>query len=72
MWVMKSIDKRELDAYRALGTVEELKARLSSPYPDDDDLAPLPFSDDPAQASVEAYEDEWDDRVYPGLLCEEA
>lgn len=72
MWVMKSIDKRELDAYRALGTVEELKRRLSSPYPDDDGLAPLPYPD-PAQQSVDAYEDCWhDERVHTGLLCEEA
>ena len=33
MYVMKPADKRELEAYRALGTVEDLTARLASPYP---------------------------------------
>lgn len=43
MYVMKPADKRELEAYRALGTVEELTARLASPYPQaDEGFAPLP------------------------------
>lgn len=46
MWVMSSLDRMELEAYRALGSVDELKAMLSSPYPDDDGLAPLPWSED--------------------------
>ena len=42
MYWMQPKDKQELDAYRALGTVEELTARLASPYPTNDDYAPLP------------------------------
>lgn len=61
MWVMSSLDRMELEAYRALGSVEELRALKARPYPDDEDLAPLPWADrDPAMASVEAYEDAWD------------
>lgn len=77
MWVMKSIDKRELEAYRALGTVEELRDRVTLPYPDDDGLAPLPYPD-PAQQSVEAYEDAWDypapeqQKRFSGLLEDDA
>ena len=46
MYVMTSRDKRELDAYRALGTVEELTERLRNPFPINDDYAPLPCMDD--------------------------
>lgn len=45
MFAMTARDKRELDAYRALGTVEELQARLASPYPTTDAYAPLPLQD---------------------------
>lgn len=72
MWIMKPADRQELEDYRALGTVDEVKRRLSSPFPTTDDYAPLPFSD-PAMASVEAYEDCWhDEREYSGLLEEDA
>lgn len=70
-------DKRELEAYRALGTVEELRDRVTLPYPDDDGLAPLPYPD-PAQQSVEAYEDAWDyptpeqQKRFSGLLEDDA
>ena len=43
MYVMTSKDKQELEDYRALGTPEEIKARLSSPYPQaEEGYAPLP------------------------------
>lgn len=72
MWIMTPADRQELEAYRALGTVEELRDRTTLPYPDDDGRAPLPYSD-PAMACVEAYEDAWDDdRAYTGLLDEDA
>lgn len=62
MWAMNSKDRAELEAYRALGTVEQIKARLEGPYPDDEGLAPLPYSDhDPAQAAAEGYGDAWQD-----------
>lgn len=71
MYAMKPADKRELAEYRALGTVEELKARLTRPLPDDDGLAPLPMSD-PAELSAQMYGDAWDDREHTGLLDEDA
>ena len=43
---MTTSDRRELDAYRALGTVEELTERLRNPFPTNDDYAPLPCTDD--------------------------
>ena len=43
---MTTSDRRELDAYRALGTVEELTERLRNPFPTNDDYAPLPGKDD--------------------------
>ena len=46
MYAMNSRDRRELDAYRALGTVEELTERLRNPFPTNDDYAPLPGMDD--------------------------
>ena len=46
MYVMTSKDKLLLDDYKALGTPEEIRARLDSPYPDaDEGYAPLPLSD---------------------------
>ena len=33
MYVMTSKDRLELETYRALGTPEEIKNRLNSPYP---------------------------------------
>lgn len=45
-YAMNSKDRRELDAYRALGTVEELTERLRNPFPTNDDYAPLPGMDD--------------------------
>lgn len=71
MWIMTPADRQELEAYRALGTVEELRERVRVPFPTTDDYAPLPFSD-PAMASVEAYEDCWhDEPAHTGLLCDE-
>ena len=43
---MTTSDRRELDAYRALGTEEELTDRLRKPFPTNDDYAPLPGMDD--------------------------
>lgn len=74
MWAMRSDDKQELDAYRALGTVDSVKMRLmrldfidwaekQMLHPafagNGDGYAPLPMSD-PAMACVEAYECAWD------------
>lgn len=79
MWVMSSLDRMELEAYRALGSVEELRALKARPYPDDEDLAPLPWADhDPAQEAAEGYGDSWDyptdeqQRRHSGLLEDEA
>lgn len=60
-------DRLELEQYRALGTVEELKARLASPYPPDNEYAPLPFEDcvDPTEPNANLC---WDDRETCGLL----
>lgn len=44
MYIMKPSDKQELDAYRALGTLDELRERLANHYPTTDDYAPLPWS----------------------------
>lgn len=76
VWIMTSADRQELEAYRALGTVEELRERVRVPFPTNDDYAPLPYSD-PAMEAVEAYEDAWDypapeqQKRYSGLLEEE-
>lgn len=79
MYAMKPADRRELAEYRALGTVEELKARLTRPLPDDDGLAPLPWADhDPAQEAADGYLDDWDyldehqRKRHSGLLEDEA
>ena len=45
MYIMTPADRRLLDAYKAIGTPEEIKARLASPYPTTDDYAPLPLAD---------------------------
>lgn len=43
MYVMRSEEKRLLDEYRALGTPEEIRRRLSSPYPESEEgYAPMP------------------------------
>ena len=43
MYVMTSKDRLELETYRALGTPEEIKNRLNSPYPlAEEGYAPLP------------------------------
>lgn len=43
MYVMTSKDKQELEDYRALGTPEEIRNRLNSPYPmAEDGYAPRP------------------------------
>lgn len=60
MHAMTSADARELAAYRALGTVEAVRGKMQRPYPDDEGLAPMPYSD-PAQESAAAYGDAWDD-----------
>lgn len=79
MWAMNSKDRAELEAYRALGTPEQIKARLEGPYPDDDGLAPMPYADhDPAQAATDAHEDAWDypddhhSRRFSGLTEDES
>ena len=46
MYVMTSKDKLLLDDYKALGTPEEIRSRLSNPYPQEDEgYAPMPLSD---------------------------
>ena len=46
MYVMTSKDKLLLEDYKALGTPEEIRARLSNPYPQaDEGYAPMPLSD---------------------------
>lgn len=44
---MTTADRRELEAYRELGPVEELKDRLRNPYPAANaGYSPLPAADD--------------------------
>lgn len=46
-YAMNSADRRELDAYRALGTVEELAERIRNPYPAANaGYSPMPGMDD--------------------------
>lgn len=48
MWIMKPTDRAELEEYREIGTPAEIRARLARlarPYPDDEGLAPRPWSD---------------------------
>jgi hypothetical protein len=80
MWAMKTSDRDLLEEYKALGTPEEIRAKLYGPLPDDEDRAPLPLSDhtvivganSPAEAAVMAYEDQWSDGLYSGLIEEDA
>ncbi len=71
MWAMRTSDRDLLEEYKALGTPEEIRARLYGPLPDDEDRAPLPpltnytdiiGADSPAHAAVMAYEDQWADQ----------
>lgn len=65
MWAMNPKDKRELDAYRALGTVEELKERLENPYPKaNTGYAPLPFEDGVYSGLLEDddFDPDWEDK----------
>ena len=80
MWAMRSSDRDLLEEYKALGTPEEIRAKLYGPLPDDEDRAPLPLlanytgvfgADSPAHAAVMAYEDQWDDGLYSGLIEED-
>lgn len=84
MWAMRPADKQELDAYRTLGTVDELKLKLMRL--DFNDWAkeqlkhpafgPYPTNDDLAPLPLSdptdptgPYADEcWDDRTHSGLL----
>ena len=46
MYVMTSKDRLELETYRALGTPEQIRERLSSPYPAaDEGYAPVPWAE---------------------------
>ena len=63
MYWMQAKDKQELDAYRALGPVEEIRRRLESPYPEPEEgYAPMP--------SIYSGPD-FPDGMYSGLLEEE-
>ena len=47
MYAMRDSDRRLLDRYKALGTPEEIEAKLRSPYPaPNSGYAPLPLADD--------------------------
>ena len=44
MYVMTSKDRQLLEDYKALGTPDEIRARLSNPYPQEDEgYAPMPY-----------------------------
>lgn len=44
MYVMTSKDRQLLEDYKALGTPEEIRAKLSNPYPQaDEGYAPMPY-----------------------------
>lgn len=46
MYAMRDSDRRLLDRYKALGTPEEIEAKLRSPFPDEyAGYAPLPLQD---------------------------
>lgn len=43
MFAMKPADRYELEAYRALGTLDEIRERLANPYPQaEEGFAPRP------------------------------
>ena len=47
MYIMTPSDRRLLDRYKALGTPEEIEAKLRSPYPaTNSGYAPMPLADD--------------------------
>jgi len=83
MWAMRPSDRDLLEEYKALGTPEEIRAKLYGPLPDDEDRAPLPLADhpgiigadSPAHVEVMAYEDPWGDGLlvllYSGLIEED-
>lgn len=79
MWAMRTSDRDLLEEYKALGTPEEIRAKLYGPLPDDEDRAPLPLADytdvfgadSPAHAAVMAYEDHWSDDLHRRLIEEE-
>lgn len=80
MWAMKTSDRDLLEEYKALGTPEEIRAKLYGPLPDDEDRAPLPplanytgvfGADSPAHAAVMAYGDSWRDELDRGPIEEE-
>lgn len=77
MWILRSDEYREYQAYKATGmTPDEVLALHQGAYPDDEDRAPLPWSD-PVQEAADEYSDDWDypreeQRRYSGLLEDEA
>lgn len=53
MYVMRDDQKRLLDEYMELGTPQEIRRRLSSPYPAaDEGYAPLPQITDDQRATI--------------------
>lgn len=79
MWAMRTSDRDLLEEYKALGTPEEIRAKLYGPLPDDEGRAPLPLADhpdiigadSPAHAAVMAYEDQWGDGLYSRRIEED-
>ena len=77
MWILNNEDYREYQAYKATGlTPNDLQQIKAGLLPDNEDRAPLPYSD-PAMEAVEAYEDAWDyptpeqQKRFSGLLEDE-
>lgn len=60
MYAMRDSDRRLLDRYKALGTPEEIEAKLRSPYPDENSgYAPLPLQDQLDEINRRLAEEAW-------------
>lgn len=82
MHIINDSDWAMLQAYKSLGSPEDIRQQISSPYPTNDDYAPLPFGEmqhDGAgvcQACFDvdphcAYCSPDDEKEFSGLLDEE-
>ena len=52
MRIMNMHDQRELERYRAMGSPDEIMQYLNGEYPDNDDRAPLPWSEDESSGYI--------------------
>lgn len=60
MYAMRDSDRRLLERYKALGTPEEIEAKLRSPYPDENSgYAPLPLQDQLDEINRRLAEEAW-------------